>query len=46
MGKIRCPKCNDLAFSRISYDRWWCEFCHFTKDNKNKTNEIKGVIDA
>lgn len=42
MGKIYCPQCNELAFSRISYDNWWCEFCHYSKGDRNNKIETKG----
>lgn len=43
---IRCPKCNELAFERLTYDQWKCTFCLFTKNNKAKKIELKRGIDA
>lgn len=43
---IRCPVCDELAFSRVAYDKWLCTFCNYTKDNRNKKIQLKGDINA
>lgn len=38
---IRCPACNEMTFSRVSYDKWLCTFCNFDKNNRNQKIQLR-----
>lgn len=41
---IRCPVCDEMTFSRIAYDKWYCSFCLFEKNNRNKKIQLKSDV--